>query len=104
MSEIKLSPDAISDLRHIREYLAEEFAEKAADDTLAGIMKRVRQLSVFPESGAPLSSIIDIETDYRFLVCGNYMAFYRVKNDVVYVVRVLYGKSNFMRTLFGDRA
>ena len=32
------------------------------------IMKRIRQLADFPEIGAPLSSSINLEVPYRFLV------------------------------------
>ena len=64
-------------------------------------MKRIRQLADFPDLGAPLSSIIDLEVPYRFLVCGNYIAFYKTDADNVYIIRVLYGKRNYMQILFG---
>lgn len=103
MAEIKFSPKAISDLQQTKAYIAEELCnEQAATGAVASITRRIRMLADFPESGAPLSSIIDIETDYRFLVCGNYMAFYRFENDVVYIVRVLYGRRNFVQILFGE--
>ena len=65
------------------------------------IMKRIRQLADFPEIGAPLSSIISLEVPYRFLVCGNYTAFYKVEGDEIHIIRVLYGRRNFMQILFG---
>lgn len=52
--------------------------------------------------GAPLSSIVDIQTDYRFLVCANYLIFYRYENRIVFVSRVLYARRNYMRILFRD--
>ena len=64
-------------------------------------MKRIRQLADFPEIGAPLSSIISLEVPYRFLVCGNYTAFYKVDGNEVHIIRVLYGRRNFMQILFG---
>ena len=54
--------------------------------------------------GAPLSSIIELETGYRFLVSGQYTAFYRYEDNAVYVDRVLSGRRDFMRILFGDVA
>ena len=57
--------------------------------------------TAFPEIGAPLSSIISLEVPYRFLVCGNYTAFYKVDGDEVHIIRVLYGRRNFMQILFG---
>ena len=65
------------------------------------ITKRIRQLADFPESGAHLSSIINCEVPYRFLVCGNYTAFYKVEAAEVHIIRVLYGRRNFMQILFG---
>ncbi|MGG6311840.1 type II toxin-antitoxin system RelE/ParE family toxin [Paenibacillus macerans] len=54
----------------------------------------------FPEVGAPLSVIVDLQTEYRYLVCDNYSIFYRYEDGVVYVLRVLYGRRNYMRVLF----
>lgn len=103
MAEIQLSPEAIKDLRLTKEYIAEELCnEQAAINTVAKITKRIRMLAEFPESGAPLSSVIDMESDYRFLVCGNYTAFYRLENGIVYIVRILYGQRNFVQVLFGE--
>ena len=103
MAEIKFSPDALADLKQTRTYITEELcSEQAAVGTISKIMKHIRMLADFPQSGAPLSSIIHFATDYRFLVCGNYTVFYRYKNGTVYIVRVLYGRRDFMRILFGE--
>lgn len=103
MVEIKFSPEAIADLQQTKAYITEELCnEQAAVSTVAKITKRIRMLADFPESGAPLSSVIDIETDYRYLVCGNYTAFYRFENNTVFIVRVLYGRRNFIQILFGE--
>jgi plasmid stabilization system protein ParE len=56
----------------------------------------------FPLSGAPLSSIYDIATDYRFLVCGIYIVFYRPQGDAVLIDRILYGRRDYLAVLFGD--
>jgi len=40
-------------------------------------------LSEFPESAPLLSSMVDFDTNYRFLVCGNYVAFYRLEENEV---------------------
>ena len=103
MAEIKFSPEAIADLKQTKAYITEELCnEQAAVSTVAKITKRIRMLADFPESGVPLSSVIDMETDYRFLVCGNYTAFYRFENDIVFIVRILYGRRNYVQILFGE--
>ena len=38
---------------------------------------------------------------YRFLVCGNYIAYYREDETAVYVVRILYGGRDYVKILFG---
>jgi plasmid stabilization system protein ParE len=69
--------------------------------TITHITKRIRELERVSETGAPLSSVVDMETNYRFLVCKNYLMFYRVEGQDVYVVRVLYGKRDYLTVLFG---
>ena len=49
--------------------------------------------------GASLSSIADVESDYRFLVTGSYLTFYRVLDNDVYVDRVLYGRRDKLRII-----
>ena len=103
MSEIKFSPESVSDLKEIRKYISDDLENKvAADNTVALILGEIKGLSTFPKSGSPLSSIVKISTDYRYIVCKNYMVFYRCENDTVYVSRILYGKMNYMKVLFGD--
>ena len=103
MAEIRFSPQAISDLQEAKTYIADELCNKqAAVNTITRIIKKIRILAEFPASGSPLSSVVGFETDYRFLVCGNYTVFYRIENQTVNIIRVLYGRRNFMQILFGE--
>ncbi len=103
MIEILFSPEAISDLQQTKAYITDELCnEQAAINTIRKITGRIHELSVFPEMGASLSSIVDFETDYRFLVCGKYTLFYRFEKHIIYIVRVLYGRRDFMRILFQE--
>ena len=65
-------------------------------------MDTVDKLNDFPERGPPLSSITDIESAFRFLVCGNYIAFYHLNGEIVSIDRVLYGKRDYIRVLFEE--
>ncbi len=71
MASLKISPRAQKDMLEIKEYISEELCNQKASNVLFEITKRIRNLMEFPLLGASLSSIIDIETGYRFLVCGN---------------------------------
>ena len=87
----------------IWDYIVSELQNRsAAERVINRIIDAVDPLKNFAEMGAPLSSIADIGTDYRFLVSGNYMVFYRVQGSDVYIDRVLYGRSDYMSVLFKD--
>ena len=87
----------------IWDYIVSELQNRsAAERVINRIIDAVDPLKNFAEMGAPLSSIADIGTDYRFLVSGNYMVFYRVQGNDVYIDRVLYGRSDYMSVLFKD--
>ena len=103
MYNIVFSPEAIKDLEETKTHITKELCnEQAAVKTVFKILKDIRMLSEFPESAPLLSSIVDFDTNYRFLVCGNYVAFYCIEENEVRIVRILYGRRNFMQILFGD--
>jgi plasmid stabilization system protein ParE len=103
MAKIHISPEAANDLREIKEYIAAELENPAAAvSTVSKITKAIRGLAKFPDIGSYLSSKVSIPTDYRFLVVGSYLAFYRHERDDVYVIRVLYGKRDYIKILFGE--
>lgn len=103
MTDILFSPEAINDLKEIREYIAMELEnDAAAKKVISDIFRKIRTLQTFPEGGKLLSAAVGQETDYRFLVCGNYIAFYRAEDQNVLISRVLYGRRNYMQILFGE--
>ena len=53
--------------------------------------------------GASLNSVVDVESDYRFLVCESYLAFYRIEGSGIYIDRVLHETQDYMRVLFGKK-
>jgi plasmid stabilization system protein ParE len=66
------------------------------------IQNVINPLADFPSIGKPLSAIYDDADDYRFLVCGKYLAFYHVLPDKVCIDRILYGKQDYIKILFGE--
>lgn len=103
MNNLHLSKAAQNDLAEIKGYITEELENPdAALATVSRITKKIRILKNQAYVGAPLSSVADTESNYRFLVSGNYLVFYRVLEKDVYIDRVLYGRRDYMRILFGD--
>lgn len=96
------SPLAKSDLTDIHTYLEYEFDNKAlADNCIKATLKRIRMLETFPEMGASLSNIVNVETDYRYLVCEKSVAIYKTHDDTVEIIRILSDRRDYMKVLFG---
>ncbi|MHB1394599.1 MAG: type II toxin-antitoxin system RelE/ParE family toxin [Clostridia bacterium] len=103
MNKLKISPEAGNDLVEIKNYISQElYSPQAAENLNVKITKKIRGLVDYPEISASLSTVIDIQTDYRFLVCDNYLIFYRYEDGVVYVIRILYSRRDYMRVLFNN--
>jgi addiction module RelE/StbE family toxin len=103
MFRVRYSGAANRDLTQIGDYIADELKNpRAALSTLNRIQDAIDKLSEFPLMGAPLSCVTGVDTDYRFLICGNYLAFYRPQEDEVLIDRILYGRRDYLTILFGN--
>ncbi len=102
-NNIHYSTEARKDLEDIWDYIEADLSNPAAAQRMINrIMDDVDKLETFSSLGAPLSFIIDSDTDYRYLVTGNYMTFYRVQGTDIYVDRILYARRDYLRVLFGN--
>lgn len=103
MNNIHMSDQAQADLAEVKAYISEELGNPtAALSTLRRITGDIRSLKTHALLGASLSSIAAVSSDYRFLVTGNYLTFYRVSGTEVYIDRILYGRRDYLSCLFGD--
>jgi plasmid stabilization system protein ParE len=101
MAALNVSPEALKDLQDIKWYITEELNNpSAAMRIVAKITKAMKRLKRFPGSGAPLAAHVVLHTDYRFLVCGNYLIFYRNIGQTVIVSRIFYGGRDYLSILF----
>lgn len=102
MMKLRINPEVIEDLAEIKRYIREELCNPSAADRIARkIVSAYKELKNTPFIGTPLDSVLEVKTDYRFLVCGNYLIFYKVKDDVISVYRVMNGRRDYCRQLFG---
>ena len=103
MIKLYYSPEAMRDLDEIWNYIFEDLNNPAAArNTVEGIMDSIDKLKEFSAIGPSLTVITEFESDYRFLVCGNYLAFYRVSESEVSIDRILYGGRDYLQILFGN--
>lgn len=97
---INYSPKALQDLDEIWDYISKELCNPdAAEHVINSILNAVDVLGEFPESGAPLEPHINLDSPYRFVTAGNYIAFYRFEENTVFIDRVLYQKRNYAKLL-----
>lgn len=101
--KLHYSRKAQRDLDAIWDFYLDEYQNvDAAVKIIDSITDDIDQLADFPELGPPLSSIADVESNYRFLVTGNYLSFYRIDGEDVSIDRILYGRRDYLSILIGD--
>ena len=100
MFSLRFSREALNDLDEIWSYIAIELANPdAAGNTVNGILDEADRLTDYPLTGTPLNAVLDIESDYRFVVYRNYLAFHHLEGNAVHVDRVLHELRDCVRAL-----
>ena len=98
--KLQVTPGAIDDIAEIKKYISEEYGNPVAANRVAEkIKKSYKQLKTSPYIGKRLNAVSDIRSDYRFLVCGNYLIFYTTEENLISIHRVIHGKRDYCRLL-----
>ena len=98
---ILYTPEARKDLINARQYSIENFFdETAAKNLTKKIVEKVALLAENPEMGVPLQSRVNRSTDFQLLVIDKHIAFYRVLEDKIYIIRILDTRTDYMREIF----
>lgn len=100
MYKVQYSPRAREDLIRIKAYMQEEFNSVLATEFMKKITKKIKNLEVYPLMGRPLSNLIDVPTDYMFIVIEKNYVFYRNEGKFVKVICILNTRQDFMKILF----
>jgi len=95
------SPKALDDLDRIwmdvwKSSLDLDITEKYVDDLRTAIRAKCK----YPKTGIPLTFMGDFMGVY-YVQFKEYKAFYRINYDKLEIWRVLYARSDYMKTLFG---
>ena len=103
MAKVVMSPESEGDLMRIVDYIArQQGSPRTVLAIIRKIKTRIKELEDFPLIGTSLSAVVAIDTDYRFLGCGSYLAFYRYADNVVWIDRILHSRQNYIAILLGD--
>ncbi len=101
--KIRVTPAALNDLKEIKAYIENDLSNPiAANNVIKRIIDDYSRLEISPHMGPSLSSKVPFDTDYRFIVSGNYLVFYKVDTEFVSIYRVLYGRRDYLKIIFDD--
>lgn len=97
---IEYSKESKEDLIGIKQYIKYNLQEpEIANKLISNIKKSIKTLKDNPE----IYTIIDDEMirklDIRKLIVDNYIVFYRIKDDSIEIVRIMYGRRNWINLL-----
>ena len=102
MSRIVYSRTAIRDLDRVWDDVYEVSRDaETATRYVSDFIEKIDTKALFAKSGSPLY-FKDVFTGYYYVVFKSYMAFYRLEGDMMCIDRIIYGKRDYMRLLFGD--
>ncbi|MDR2884274.1 MAG: type II toxin-antitoxin system RelE/ParE family toxin [Deferribacteraceae bacterium] len=97
---VKFTPIAMSDLDDIYMYIAVQLNnEISADGIINKIKGKVKQLEDFPLSAPLVQDYILQCKGYRMLVVDKYRIFYEVDDNLVIIMRILYGSRDYTEIL-----
>ena len=99
--KIVFSNSSRQDLREISNYIAYTLKNPiAAKSVIERILRSVNHLSDQPNMGVNLQDKCGIKTAYKCLFCENYIAFYIVQNETVKIIRILDGRTDYLKVIF----
>lgn len=99
-NKIHYSPKSLSALDKIFDYIAFELKDIiAADNTVNNIIDSINILKQFAESGSILCLPTGEVTIYRYVISGNYLSFYHLSENEIYIDRIIYGKRDYIKVL-----
>lgn len=103
MTKLVVTAMARQDLFEINSYISAILLNPtAAKQMIKGITAKLRTLEQFPAIGK-MVELEESSITYRYLLCGSYIAFYHIENDLVLVDRILYSRRNYLKLLLGNQ-
>ena len=88
MLKLRINPLVATDLKEIRDYIAEDNAEYAAK-TIKEIYGKFENIQIFPGIGSDLSKRVSFRTDYKYAIWEDYIIIYKVDNKYIEIYRVI---------------
>lgn len=97
---IEYSKESKQDLIRTKQYIKNNLQEpEIAEKLISKIRKEINTLKNTPEIYAIIDDDIIKRLEIRKLIVDNYIVFYRIKGNNIQIVRVMYGRRNWINLL-----
>lgn len=97
---IEYSKEVKEDLIRIKQYIKYNLQESEIANKLPSkIRMSIKTLKDSPEIYAIINDDIIKKLEIRKLIVDNYIVFYRIKDDSIEIVRIMYGRRNWINLL-----
>lgn len=98
--DIEYSKEAKQDLIGIKQYIKYNLQEpETAQKLIFKIREEISNLKNNPEIYSVIDDDIIRKQEIRKLIIDNYIVFYRIKNNNIEIVRIMYGRRNWINLL-----
>ena len=98
---VRINPRVITDLEEIKAYITEN-NPTASEKICSDIYSMIEKLAFYPELGVSLSIKINMKSEYRYLVCGKHLIFYKIEGEFISIYRILNSQMDYLSILFSD--
>ena len=96
---IEYSKEAKQDLISIKQYINNLQEPEIAQKLIFKIRKEINNLKDNPKLYTIIDNNIIKELKIRKLIVDNYIIFFRIKNNCIQIVRIMYQKRNWINLL-----
>lgn len=97
---IEYSKESKEDLVGIKKYIKYNLQEsETVNKLISKIRKSIKSLKDNPEIYTIIDDVIIRELEIRKLIVDNYIVFYKIKNESIEIVRIMYGRRNWINLL-----
>ena len=95
--KVEYSKESKKDLIEIKKYIKNDLQEpETAQKLIDKIRKQINELKDNPEIYEIIDEDIIKKLEIRKLIIDNYIVFYRIKNRSVQIVRIMYGRRDWV--------
>ena len=101
MKKIEYSKIVREKLNRLKADLGQDFGAEVSKKSVKKITDAVRGLEKFEKKGISVSSMYNIECDYRYLYINHNYVFYRIESEKIIIVEMFDEREDFMYKLFG---